>query len=208
MTLPIAAATATVRSVSTRSCCRHSRRNSAPAQRASARRAAHRRFAAAPRRAGERLSSSPVAGREQRLGAGRSDRLIDDVAVAEEDDAVGPRRELRVVRHDDSGHAALLAARSRRMTASPLTESSAPVGSSASSRPAVADDRPGDRDPLSLAAGELVGEAVGALGDVELLEGLQARRARGLRPTPSSSSGSATFSTAVSPASRLKSWKT
>jgi hypothetical protein len=46
---------------------------------------------------------------------------------------------------------------------------------------ALADDRPGDRDPLALAAGELVRVAVRALGDVELLERLERRRARRLR---------------------------
>ena len=46
---------------------------------------------------------------------------------------------------------------------------------------ALADDRPGDRYPLALAARQLVGVAVGVVGDVELLHRLEARRARGLR---------------------------
>ena len=52
-------------------------------------------------------------------------------------------------------------ARSSRRTASPVCESSAPVGSSASTSRRCADERPGDRDPLLLPAGHLVGEAVG-----------------------------------------------
>src|SRR5262249_38622527 len=39
----------------------------------------------------------------------------------------------------------------------------------------LADDRPCDRDPLALAAGELVRVAIGALGDAELLQGPQPR---------------------------------
>ncbi len=52
----------------------------------------------------ERHSSS-ITRREQRLWAGRRDGLVDDVAVAQEDDAVGPGRELRLVGHDDTGDA-------------------------------------------------------------------------------------------------------
>ena len=73
----------------------------------------------------------------------------------------------------------------------------------------LADDRAGDRHPLPLAAGQLVGEPVGPLGQPEPVQRGQRRRPRAARADmPSSSSGSDTFSAAVSPASRLKSWKT
>ena len=66
--------------------------------------------------------------------ARRRERLVDDAPVAQEDHAVGPRGELRVVGDHDGRHAALAGgAGSSRMTASPLIESSAPEGSSASS---------------------------------------------------------------------------
>ena len=75
--------------------------------------------------------------------------------------------------------------------------------------PPLADQRAGDRDPLLLAAGHLVGEAVGELGDADLARAR--RRASGgpcATRSPSSSSGRATFSAAVSAGIRLKSWKT
>ena len=68
--------------------------------------------------------------------------------------------QVRLVGDDDTRDAAMAAARRRRMTASPLTESRAPVGSSASV-PALADDRPGDRD-TALAARQLIRVPVGA----------------------------------------------
>ena len=43
-------------------------------------------------------------------------------------------------------------------------------------QPALADDPAGDCNPLPLAARELVGVAIGALRDIELFEGLHARR--------------------------------
>ena len=56
------------------------------------------------------------------------------------------------------------------MTASPLTESRAPVGSSASIDAAIADDRPRDRDPLPLTAGQIVRIAAGLIGEPEVLQ--------------------------------------
>jgi hypothetical protein len=44
---------------------------------------------------------------EQRLRPGRRDCLVDDMAVAEEDDPVGPGGELRLVGHHDTGDAPL-----------------------------------------------------------------------------------------------------
>ena len=70
-------------------------------------------------------------------------------------------------------------------------------------------DGPGDRDPLALTTGELVGIVRRPIREAELFERGHARDAAPSSPDrPSSSRGSATFSTAVSPARRLKSWKT
>ena len=64
----------------------------------------------APRPAGDgppgRRAHGRPAGGEQRLGPGGRAGLVDDAAVAEEHDAVGPRRELGVVGDDDAGGAA------------------------------------------------------------------------------------------------------
>src|SRR5262245_39134005 len=99
--LPIAAATATVRSGTTRSCCRHSRRNMRTAHRTSGRPAARSVQPGAGR------PSLPASRDEERLRTRRSDGLIDDATVAQEDDAVGPRRQVRLVSDDDAGDAAL-----------------------------------------------------------------------------------------------------
>ena len=160
--LPIAAATATVRSVTTRSCWRHSRRNSATAQRVTARRAATPPFRGPASADGCATALIADRRREQRLGAGRRDRLVDDAAVAEEDDAVGPGRELGVVGDDDAGDAALAGRPQQahdRLAVDRVEGAGRLVGEQ---QPAVADDRPGDRDPLALAARQLVRVAVGA----------------------------------------------
>ena len=72
----------------------------------------------------------------------------------------------------------------------------------------VTDDGTGDGDALPLAAGQLVGKwsarSVSPSRSSAASAGGRAVRAG----QPSSSSGSETFSAAVSPASRLKSWKT
>src|SRR6185503_20447358 len=54
-----------------------------------------------------RAPSSPITRREQRLRPRSSDRLVDDVAVSEEDDPVRPGGEVRFVRYDDTGDAPL-----------------------------------------------------------------------------------------------------
>ena len=121
---------------------------------------------------------SPAASSDS--GPGGATGLVDDAAVAQEHDAVGPRRELRVVGDDDAGDAALRGGAQQahdRLAVDRVERAGRLVGEQ---QPALADDRPGDRDPLALAAGELVGEAVGALGEAELLERLEPRRARGL----------------------------
>ena len=76
-------------------------------------------------------------------------------------------------------------------------------------QPVLADHGAGDGHPLPLAAGQLVGEVLGPVAQAKLLEASSGRPARAfLAGMPSSSSGSETFSAAVSPGSRLKSWNT
>ena len=76
-------------------------------------------------------------------------------------------------------------------------------------QPALADEGPGDRDPLLLAAGHLVGEPVGERRRCRPRRAPRERPCGAPRaPAPSSSRGSATFSAAVSAGIRLKSWKT
>ena len=66
-----------------------------------------------------------------------------------------------------------VAARRASMTRLPVSVSSAPVGSSASSRLGLAHEGPGDRDPLLLAAGELRRALLGQVRDADLVERLQ-----------------------------------
>ena len=75
-------------------------------------------------------------------------------------------------------------------------------------QPALADDRSGDRDPLALAARQLVGEAIGALGDVELLQCLEPGRAGSFRADAVELEGQGDVLDRRQPGSRLKSWKT
>src|SRR4029453_423031 len=102
----------------------------------------------------------------------------------------------------------LVAARSSRITASPLTESNAPVGSSASKSrrsPTMARAMatrwrsPPDRSSGNRSARSSMPRWASAVDAAA-----RASRAR----MPSSSSGIETFSAAVRPASRLKSWNT
>ena len=150
---------------------------------------------------------SPAASSDS--GPAGASRLVDDVAVAQEDDAVRPGSQLRLVGHDDTRDAPMRRGAQQahdRLAVHGVERTRRFVGEQ---QPALADDRPRDRDPLALAARQLVGVAVGVVGDVELLHRLECRRrVRPSRETPSSSSGRVTFSSAVSPGSRLKSWKT
>ena len=101
-----------------------------------------------------------------RVGAG----LVDDDAVAQEDDAVGPGGVPRLVGDEHAGRAGVAAGPQQPQ------DLLAGVGVEGAGRlvgedqPAVADDGAGDRDPLLLAAGHLVGEPVGELADADLLE--------------------------------------
>ena len=97
-------------------------------------------------------------------------RLVDDAPVAQEHDPVGPRRQLGLVRHDHAGHAARadLAQQAHHGLAVDRVERAGRlVGQQ---QPAVADHGAGDGHPLTLAAGELVREVVGAVGDAEFLQ--------------------------------------
>ena len=70
------------------------------------------------------------------------------------------------------------------------------------------DQRPGDRDALLLAAGELGRLVVEPVAEPDPLErGARRARARSRRETPWYSSGVATFSSAVVRGSRLYDWK-
>ena len=62
---------------------------------------------------------------------------------------------------------------------------------------ALAHDGSGDGHPLALTPGELVGEVWCSVGQTETLEGFHPRPRAFWAGTPSSSSGSDTFSTAV-----------
>ena len=99
------------------------------------------------------------------------------MAVAQEDDAVRPGRELRLVGHDEAVDVA------PRGGAQQAHDGLAVHGVESAGRlvgeeqPAVADDRSGDRNPLTLAAGELVGGVIRMVRDVELLHRLEGRDA-------------------------------
>ena len=101
---------------------------------------------------------------QQRLGAGRRDGLVDEAPVAQEDDPVGPRREVRLVGHHHAGRAAVagLAQQAHDGLAVDRVERAGRlVGQE---QLALADDGAGDGDPLALAAGQVVGEVLGPLG--------------------------------------------
>ena len=70
------------------------------------------------------------------------------------------------------------------MTSAPAWLSRLPVGSSARIERGFGDERPGDRDALLLAAGQLGRLVVEAIADPEALEGGRARGRRSRRGTP------------------------
>ena len=94
-------------------------------------------------------------------------------------------------------------------TSSLAAESSAPVGSSASSSGGRADHGTGDRHPLALAARELGRQVGAALVEPDVRERRPgAREPLRARRRTSGISGTSTFSSAVSPGIRWCSWKT
>ena len=157
------------------------------------------------REAGHLASSCSIAAED--VVRRRARQLAHDLAVGEEEHAVGHRGGAGVVGDHHDRLAQLvdrvaelledLAARGRVEVARRL------VGED-DRRPR--DERAGDRDALLLAAGELGGPVRPPVGDPDL-----GRAAR--RPTPCpasrrrSSAAGATFSSAVSIGSRLKNWK-
>ena len=82
------------------------------------------------------------------------------------------------------------------MIARPVASSRLPVGSSAISSEGRGAKRPRQRDALLLAARKLGGIVALPLGEADQRQFL-ARRARRRRGAPASSSGAATFSSAV-----------
>ena len=101
------------------------------------------------------------------------------------------------------------AATSRSITCSPVSESSEPVGSSANSTSGSATSAAGQRDPLRLAAGQLArtGAAPARPGRAARTRP-RPRRSAAARRAPPSSSGSATFSSAVSSGTSWPNWNT
>ncbi len=91
----------------------------------------------------------------------------------------------------------------------PVSESSWPVGSSASSSVGPVGERAGDRHALLLAAGQLVRPVLGAVAEPDQLEQLAdpLARARAARRV-TSRSGTSTFSAADRIGSRPNVWKT
>ena len=135
--------------------------------------------------------------------------VVDDLAVAEEDDPVGPGSEVGVVGDDDRGDPAVARVEDHLHHGLAVRRVERPRRLVGEEEVALADHGASDRDPLALAAGELIGIVPGPVGEPELLERATIPASCAFVPQmPSSSSGSATFSAAVRPGRRLKSWKT
>jgi hypothetical protein len=130
------------------------------------------------------------------------------VAVAQEDDAVGPGGQWRLVGDDNPGDASV------RRGAQEAHDTLAVDGVERAGRlvgeqqAALADDRARDRDPLAFAARELVRVAIRALGDTELLYRLQSRRACGFGADAVELERQGDVFERGQPGRRLKSWKT
>ncbi len=144
---------------------------------------------------------------DERLDAGVH-RLVDDPTVPQEHDPVRPAA-CRASCVTSRAPAPLSTCRrSIRRTTSPVCESSAPVGSSAST------SRRSPTTPRAIATrccwppDRSSGKAVARWDSSTFSSASSAARRALLAFQPSSSSGSATFSTAVSDGIRLKSWKT
>ena len=157
---------------------------------------------------------SPARGAGRHRGAGRprglrEGRALDDRAVAQEQDPVGPRGVPRVVGDDERRGARVAASPDRSCrTSSPDLVSSAPVGSSA---------RISRRPPTSARAiatrcccppDRSSGNRPAAPARPTSASAASASRRATRTGTPSSSRGSATFSPAVSDPTRLASWNT
>ena len=109
-------------------------------------------------------------------GLGRD--VVDDAAVAKEDDPVGPRGEMGVVGDDDRGDAALARIGDQLHHRLAVRRVERPRRLVGKEQTAFADHGPGDRDSLALAAGELIGIMPGPVGEPEPLERRHAGRVR------------------------------
>ena len=128
--------------------------------------AARPRSRLTPRRAIR--SAGRPAHREQRFDGRGGAGLVDDRAVAQEDDAVGPGGVAGLV-GDEHGGGAGVAARAQQpqdhLARGGVERAGRLVGEHEAAR---ADERAGDRHALLLAAGHLVREAVGELVHADL----------------------------------------
>ena len=145
-------------------------------------------------RPGGRPRGRSWVGGEQGLGPRGRRRLVDDPAVAEEHDPVRPGRQLGVVGDDHPGHSPLARGSDEphhRLPVGRVERAGRLVGEQ---QPAVADDRPGDGDPLALTAGQLVREAPRPFPEAELLERPKAGLPGRSSPAPRRARGAATRS--------------
>ncbi len=181
-----------------------------PADHRAAGRERHRspgRFSAGRSSSGTLIGSDP--GWSSDSGALRRHGLVDDAPVPQEHDPVGPGGELRVVGDDDRGHAPVAGGENHAHHGLAVDRIQCARRLVGEEQVPIADDGAGDRNPLALAAGELVGIVRGPVRESELLEGghpggmglpgptCRRARAAGRRSPPRSGR-----------ASRLKSWKT
>ena len=111
-----------------------------------------------PARASVRHRHALTPRSEQGLGAGQRRGVVDEPAVAEEDDPVGPRGQLGVVGDHDAGDAAPAGSQHEPHDALAVDGVEGPGGLVRQQQPPVADHRPGDRHSLALTAGQLVGK--------------------------------------------------
>ena len=131
--------------------------------------------------------------------------VVDDTAVEHPDDSVGPPADCDVVGDDQERQAALDVQPSHQrgdlLGRLAVEVAGRLVGPHDRG---VVDERAGDRDALALAAGQLVRDVAGAVGEPDEPEGIQRALARLARRRPArSSSGNSTFSTADSTGIRL-----
>ncbi len=143
----------------------------------------------------------------EHVGRGRPAQILDDEAVGEEEDAVGHGGCARLVR-DHQGRLAVavdrVAQQGQDLLARVRVEVARRLVGEQHRRPV--DERPRDRDALLLPAGEL-GRAGGARRSSRpTLPTTSSTHALSTFP-PARSSGSVTFSSAVSIGRRLKNWK-
>ena len=138
-------------------------------------------------------------------GSEAGPRLVDDAAVAQEDDSVGPRGVRGVVGHEDRRAAAVAVGAEEAhdgLAGHRVERAGRLVGEEDL---AAADQRPRDRDALLLAAREVVREAVGQRREAH---GVERRLGGGARLAESAGrrapAGCDTFSRAVRPGEQVE----